>query len=82
MTVTIRRIEARDEARWRELWDGYTRFYEREPSEPMTRHAWSRILDRCVLDSRQRARIIRLAPADKSCLSAANCRELGLGLGA
>ena len=35
-----------------------------------------------VLDSRQRARIIRLAPADESCLSAANCRELGLGLGA
>ncbi|RKP47456.1 GNAT family N-acetyltransferase [Trinickia fusca] len=45
MTITIRRIEARDEARWRELWDGYTRFYEREPSEAITRHAWTRIFD-------------------------------------
>ena len=32
MTATIRKIEARDEARWRELWDGYCRFYEREPA--------------------------------------------------
>ena len=30
MTVTIRKIEARDEPRWRELWAGYCRFYERE----------------------------------------------------
>lgn len=45
MAVTIRRIEARDEPRWRELWDGYTRFYEREPSEEVTRHAWTRIQD-------------------------------------
>jgi GNAT superfamily N-acetyltransferase len=45
MTVSIRRIEAGDERRWRELWDGYCRFYEREPAEPLTRHTWSRILD-------------------------------------
>ena len=45
MTLTIRRIEARDEARWRELWDGYTRFYEREPAERLTRHTWARIMD-------------------------------------
>jgi GNAT superfamily N-acetyltransferase len=45
MTVTIRKIEARDEARWRELWDSYCRFYEREPSEPLTRHTWSRIMN-------------------------------------
>jgi GNAT superfamily N-acetyltransferase len=43
--VTIRRAEARDEARWRQLWDGYTRFYEREPDEAVTRHTWSRIMD-------------------------------------
>ena len=43
--VTVRRIEARDEARWRELWDGYCRFYERELSEPITRHTWARLLD-------------------------------------
>jgi GNAT superfamily N-acetyltransferase len=45
MTITIRRIEPRDEPRWRELFDGYTRFYEREPSESITRHAWARIMD-------------------------------------
>ena len=45
MTATIRRIEARDEVRWRELWDGYCRFYEREPSAPVTRHLWARIMD-------------------------------------
>ena len=45
MKTTIRRIEARDEARWRELWDAYTRFYEREPVEAITRHTWSRIMD-------------------------------------
>jgi GNAT superfamily N-acetyltransferase len=45
MTLTIRPIEPRDEARWRVLWDGYTRFYEREPDEAVTRHTWSRILD-------------------------------------
>ena len=43
--TTIRRIEARDEARWRELWDGYCRFYERPPSQPVADHAWARIMD-------------------------------------
>ena len=33
MTAKIRKIEARDEARWRELWDGYCRFYERDPAK-------------------------------------------------
>jgi GNAT superfamily N-acetyltransferase len=45
MTTTIRRIEARDEVRWRELWDGYCRFYEREESEPVANHTWARIMD-------------------------------------
>lgn len=44
-TTLIRPIEPRDEARWRVLWDGYTRFYEREPDEAVTRHTWARILD-------------------------------------
>jgi hypothetical protein len=43
--MKIRKAEARDEPRWRELWDGYTRFYEREPNEAITRHTWTRILD-------------------------------------
>lgn len=41
----IRPAEAADEPRWRVLWDAYTRFYEREPDEAITRHAWARILD-------------------------------------
>jgi len=45
MKATIRPIEAQDEARWRVLWDAYTRFYEREPVEAVTRHTWSRIMD-------------------------------------
>jgi GNAT superfamily N-acetyltransferase len=42
---SIRRAEERDQPRWRELWDGYTRFYEREPNEEQTRYTWSRIMD-------------------------------------
>ena len=41
---SVRPIEARDESRWRALWEGYCRFYEREPSEAVTRHAWERIM--------------------------------------
>jgi ribosomal protein S18 acetylase RimI-like enzyme len=44
-SCTVRPAEAHDEARWRELWDAYNRFYEREPREDMTRHTWARILD-------------------------------------
>ena len=43
--VRTRPIEARDEARWRELWEGYCLFYEREPSEAIARHTWQRIMD-------------------------------------
>ena len=45
MTITIRRTETRDARRWRELWDGYCRFYEREPCEDVTRFTWARIID-------------------------------------
>jgi GNAT superfamily N-acetyltransferase len=45
MHCTVRRIEPRDEARWRELWEGYCRFYERQVSDPITRHTWARITD-------------------------------------
>jgi ribosomal protein S18 acetylase RimI-like enzyme len=45
MTVAVRRIEPRDQPRWRELWDAYTRFYEREPSDDQARYAWTRIMD-------------------------------------
>ena len=43
--VAIRRIEARDETRWRELFDGYCAFYERSPNEELTHHTWARIMD-------------------------------------
>ena len=45
MTAVIRRIEARDEPRWRVLWEGYCRFYERELSDAITAHTWTRIMD-------------------------------------
>jgi len=43
--ITIRPLLPSDERRWRELFDGYTRFYEREPDEPITRHLWQRLHD-------------------------------------
>jgi hypothetical protein len=43
--VTVRRAAARDEKRWRELFDGYCLFYKRTPSKPLTRYTWSRTLD-------------------------------------
>ncbi len=45
MAIKIRKIESRDEARWRVLWDGYCRFYERDLSEPITAHTWARIME-------------------------------------
>lgn len=45
VTTTIRKIEDRDEPRWRELWDAYTLFYEREPDAGLTRHLWARLND-------------------------------------
>lgn len=42
---TVRRIEARDAARWRELFDAYTRLYEREPDDEIARYTWKRIVD-------------------------------------
>ena len=45
MSVVVRPAQVRDEARWRELFDAYTRFYEREPDDAIARHAWARIHD-------------------------------------
>jgi GNAT superfamily N-acetyltransferase len=45
MAVTIRKVEPRDEPRWRELFDGYTHFYERKPSEAITRRTWTHLMD-------------------------------------
>ena len=43
--ITIRPLHPSDEPRWRELFNGYVRFYEREPSEPITHHLWQRLHD-------------------------------------
>ena len=43
--VTVRPAESRDEARWRSMWAGYCRFYERDMAEAVTQHTWGRISD-------------------------------------
>ncbi|MBM3343844.1 MAG: GNAT family N-acetyltransferase [Betaproteobacteria bacterium] len=45
MTCLVRKIEARDEARWRILWAGYCQFYEREPNAAVADYTWQRILE-------------------------------------
>jgi GNAT superfamily N-acetyltransferase len=44
MTLTIRPLEARDEIRWRELFDGYIRFYESEVPKDVITAAFNRLL--------------------------------------
>ena len=41
--VSVRPIEAGDEARWRALWAGYCAFYEVTLSTDITDHTWARI---------------------------------------
>jgi GNAT superfamily N-acetyltransferase len=48
MKAAIRPVESRDEPRWRELFDGYNRFYEREPDAAISDHTWSRIMDSAI----------------------------------
>lgn len=43
--ITIRSLTSADESRWRELFDAYVRFYEREPDEAITRHMLERAND-------------------------------------
>jgi GNAT superfamily N-acetyltransferase len=45
MPTHIRKIEARDEAAWRRLWDGYCAFYGASVSADVTAQTWRRILD-------------------------------------
>jgi GNAT superfamily N-acetyltransferase len=44
-SITIRALAPADEPRWRELFDGYNRFYGREPDESVTRHMLARAKD-------------------------------------
>jgi GNAT superfamily N-acetyltransferase len=43
--TTIRPAEAKDEARWRDLWAGYIKFYRASVSEEVTANTWKQILD-------------------------------------
>lgn len=43
--TTIRPIEAKDESRWRELWEGYNQYYERTIPEEATALTFKRMLD-------------------------------------
>ena len=45
MTVTVRDLTAADEARWRELWQGYLAFYESDVAPAVSNTTWSRLLD-------------------------------------
>ena len=45
MTVTVRPIESRDEAVWRELFVAYGVFYETEFSEPQISIVWGWLMD-------------------------------------
>ncbi len=45
MRLTIRNLEATDEAPWRALWNGYCEFYETEMAGSVTDETWRRLLD-------------------------------------
>ncbi len=43
--LTVRPAEAKDEARWRELWAQYIRFYRASVTDEVTANTWKNILD-------------------------------------
>ncbi|MEZ5851005.1 MAG: GNAT family N-acetyltransferase [Hyphomicrobiaceae bacterium] len=45
MSVRIRRLEARDKARWLELFQGYITFYEATVPDDVVALTWARLLD-------------------------------------
>ena len=48
MSVTIRPIEVKDEAQWRERWEQYNVFYERTIKEEATALTFKRMIDPSV----------------------------------
>ena len=44
-TITVRDARKSDFKQWESLWDGYTRFYEREPDAKITATLWDRNFD-------------------------------------
>lgn len=43
-SLSVRRLEARDQVRWFELWAGYCRFYEHEPDAEVAAFTWQRLM--------------------------------------
>ena len=43
--ITVREARKDDFTQWEPLWDGYTRFYEREPDAQITATLWHRAFD-------------------------------------
>lgn len=43
--MTVRAARKDDFAQWEPLWDGYTRFYKREPDAAITAMLWHRVFD-------------------------------------
>jgi GNAT superfamily N-acetyltransferase len=43
--IMVREARKDDFAAWQPLWDGYTRFYEREPDAKITAVTWQRFFD-------------------------------------
>src|SRR5262245_34298440 len=44
-SLVIRPVRPADRPRWQALFDGYIRFYEREPRDEITDHLWARLFD-------------------------------------
>lgn len=44
MTVRVRRLEAKDKARWLELFKGYIQFYKATVSDEVIEGAWARLM--------------------------------------
>jgi GNAT superfamily N-acetyltransferase len=66
VTLAVRRVDRGDEERWRELWDAYCRFYEREPCEAVTNQTWARIMDaaspvKAIVAAHEQDRVVGIA---------------------
>ena len=44
MTLKVRRLEPRDEARWRALFEGYIEFYQGQVSDDVIAITWQRVM--------------------------------------
>ena len=65
MTLVVRDAVQEDFTQWEPLWDGYTRFYQREPEAGLTATTWQRLFDPAepmhVLVAEQDGRLLGIA---------------------